>query len=389
METVVYKERRNTSCSKWDGTMGMFGKADILPLWVADMDFQVPECVQKNLSEYIKQGTFGYHIPEQRYYQAFINWEEKYHHYKVEKSWIRFAPGVVPAINWLLQILTEEQDGVLIMPPVYYPFKDAIINNHRTLVNNPLIIKESRYTIDFADFEQKIIDNHVKAFIFCSPHNPVGRVWSREEIRQVLDICKKHRVYVISDEIHQDIVFGDNKQIPAASTGDYDEILVTLTAATKTFNLAACQNSFVIIPDEKIRKKYDDFLNRIRIKGGNAFGYIAVWSAYENGRPWLEEVLKIIEGNYRYMKETLERELPKARVNELEGTYLLWIDLSAYISGDEIEEFIIEKCGLGVDFGSWFGGEEYSGYIRINLATNRENIEIATGRLIKEIKNIK
>lgn len=298
VSNIIYKERKNTSCTKWDGTLETFGKAEVLPLWVADMDFQAPDCVQKGLEKYIKQGTFGYHIPEQGYYQAFIDWEEKYHHYKVEKSWIRFAPGVVPAINWLLHILTDEQEAVLIMPPVYYPFKDAVINNHRVLVNNPLIIKEGRYTIDFADFEQKIIDHHVKVFVFCSPHNPVGRVWSLEEIRQVLDICKKYHVYVLSDEIHQDIVFGDHKQIAAATVGDYDEILVTLTAATKTFNLASCQNSFVIIPNEKIRKKYDDFLNRIRVKGGNAFGYIAVQSAYENGRPWLEEVLGMIEGNY-------------------------------------------------------------------------------------------
>jgi cystathionine beta-lyase len=169
--------------------------------------------------------------------------------------------------------------------------------------------------------------------------------------------------------------------------GDYDEILVTLTAATKTFNLASCQNSFVIIQNDKIRKKYDDFVGRIRLNGGNAFGYIAVQSAYEGGREWLEEVLKIIEGNYRYMRSEIERELPLARVGELEGTYLLWIDIGAYVPGKEIKSFIVDKCGLAVDFGYWFGGSDYAGFIRINLATKFENIETLTRSLIENIKN--
>jgi cystathionine beta-lyase len=350
------------------------------------MDFEVPKCVQQALEDYVKQGTFGYYIPPQGYYRAFIDWEEKYHGYRVEQSWIRFAPGVVPAINWLINILTREKDAVIIMPPVYYPFKNAIVNNDRTLVNSPLRLVGGRYEMDYQDFEQKIVDNDVKLFVFCSPHNPVGRVWKAEEIRRILEICKKHHVYVLSDEIHQDIVFGENKQIPAAATGDFDEILVTLTAATKTFNLAACQNSFVIIPDEEIRKIYDAFVRKIRVTGGNAFGYIAVRSAYEGGREWFEEVLKIIEANYRYMKAEIERELPEARVSELEGTYLLWIDIGAYISGKDIKHFIVEECGIGVDFGSWFGGRDYEGFIRINLATKFENIKTLTSHLIDNIK---
>jgi cystathionine beta-lyase len=388
MEQVIYKERKNTDCLKWDGIKETFGKDDLLPAWVADMDFEVPKCVQQALEEYVKQGTFGYYNPPEGYYSAFMDWEEKYHGYRVDKSWIRFAPGVVPAINWLINTLTEEGDAVIIMQPVYYPFKNAIVNNSRTLVNSPLVLRDGRYGIDLKDFEEKIVDNDVKLFVFCSPHNPVGRVWKAEEIKGVLEICKKHKVYVISDEIHQDIVFAGNKQIPAATVGDYDEILVTLAAATKTFNLASCQNSFVIIPNEEIRKKYDNFVMKIRIKGGNAFGYIAVQSAYEGGREWFEEVLKIIEGNYRYMKTELERELPEAKVSELEGTYLLWIDLGAYISGKDMKHFIVDKCGLGVDFGYWFGGAEYAGFIRVNLATKFDNIKILTQRLIDNLQSL-
>jgi cystathionine beta-lyase len=253
-------------------------------------------------------------------------------------------------------------------------------------VNSPLVRNNTGYEIDFADFEQKIVENDVKLFIFCSPHNPVGRVWKHEEIRRVLDICKKHHVYVLSDEIHQDIILGEHEQIPSATTGAYDEILITLTAATKTFNLASCQNSFVIIPDCDLRKRYDSFTKRLRVASGNAFGYIAVQSAYEDGREWFEEVMKIIEANYRYMKKTLEEALPKIHVSELEGTYLLWVDLGAYVSGRELEHLIIEQCGLAVDFGSWFGGKDYDGFIRVNLATRQENIETATKKLIDCIK---
>ena len=272
------------------------------------------------------------------------------------------------------------------MPPVYYPFKDAVVNNHRTLVESPLIRQEHRYVMDYEDFEQKIIEHDVKLFIFCTPHNPVGRVWKKQEIQKVLDICKKHGVYVLADEIHQDIVMKGHHQIPAASVGDYDEILITLTASTKTFNLAGCQNSILVIPDAHLRGMYDQYLNEIRIKGGNAFGYIAVRSAYENGREWLEEVLDIIEGNYHLMRETLERELPKVWIPELEGTYLMWIDLGAYIAPEEMEMIIQGECGLAVDYGAWFGSEGYDGFIRVNLATSRENIQKASQRIVDALK---
>ena len=329
---------------------------------------------------------FGYYEPSVGYEEAFIRWEKSYHNYEAKREWIRFSPGVVPAINWIIQILTKEQESVLIMPPVYYPFRDALVNNRRKIVESPLRRIEQGYVMDYEDFEQKIVENDVKLFVFCSPHNPVGRVWKEEEIRKVLDICKKHRVYVIADEIHQDMIMTGHRHVVAASTGDYDEILITLTAATKTFNLAACQNSILIIPDETLREKYDEYLNRLRIKGGNAFGYIAVQSAYENGREWLEEVLEIIEGNYHYLRETLEKELPKVWISKLEGTYLMWIDLGEYIRPEEMETVICDKCGLGVDYGAWFGSGESERFIRVNLATSRENIETAAQRIIDVLK---
>ena len=307
MSRVVYKDRKHTDCEKWDNCMERFHENDLLPLWVADMDFEAPECVKEALKKYVDFGVYGYYAVPQSYYDAFIRWEETYHGYKVKQEWIRFAPGVVPAFNWLLHILTKEKDSVIVMPPVYYPMRDAVLNNNRTLVESPLKRTETGYVMDYEDFEQKIKENDVKLFIFCTPHNPVGRVWTKEEIIKVLEICKKYRVYVIADEIHQDIIMSAYEKVTAATVGNYDEILVTLTAASKTFNLAACQNSIVVIPDKKLRELYDDYMVRIRIKGGNAFGYIAVQSAYEGGREWLEEVLEIIEGNYRYMVNAQKR----------------------------------------------------------------------------------
>lgn len=386
MSQVIYKDRLGTDCNKWDGCEEKFGDEHLLPLWVADMDFEAPSCVKQALKEYVDFGVFGYYQIPNRYYEAFINWEKTYHDYDVKKEWIRFAPGVVPAFNWLIHILTNERDGVLITPPVYYPFKDAVVNNNRTLVESPLMRLEDHYELDYEDFERKIKEQNVKLFIFCTPHNPVGRVWKRDEIVKVLDICKKYGVYVIADEIHQDIIMDGYQKVTAAATGNYDEIMVTLTAATKTFNLAGCQNSIVVIPNESLRKRYDDYLTRLRITGGNAFGYIAVQSAYEGGRKWLDEVLNIIEENYHLMKSILEEKLPKVWIPKLEETYLMWIDLGAYVSADEIESVIQKDCGLAVDYGSWFGGEAYGTFIRVNLATREENIRLAAEKIVEALE---
>lgn len=386
MSQVIYKDRLGTDCNKWDGCEEKFGDENLLPLWVADMDFEAPSCVKQALKKYVDFGVFGYYQIPNRYYEAFINWEKTYHDYDVKKEWIRFAPGVVPAFNWLIHILTNERDGVLITPPVYYPFKDAVVNNNRTLVESPLMRLEDHYELDYEDFERKIKEQNVKLFIFCTPHNPVGRVWKRDEIVKVLDICKKYGVYVIADEIHQDIIMDGYQKVTAAATGNYDEIMVTLTAATKTFNLAGCQNSIVVIPNESLRKRYDDYLTRLRITGGNAFGYIAVQSAYDGGRKWLDEVLNIIEENYHLMKSVLEEKLPKVWIPKLEGTYLMWIDLGAYVSADEIESVIQKDCGLAVDYGSWFGGEAYGTFIRVNLATREENIRLAAEKIVEALE---
>lgn len=274
---------------------------------------------------------------------------------------------------------------MIVMTPVYYPFLQAVTNNERKLITSDLVNENGNYTIDFDDFEKKIVDNDVKAFILCSPHNPVGRVWRKEELKEMLEICHRHHVYVISDEIHQDFVFGDKNQTPSYLMTEHWNEILTITAPSKTFNLAGGQNSFVIIADENLRAKWDDFAKRIRLMTGNAFGFVAAEAAYKGGQEWLDKVKKQIVDNDQYLRELFKENLPKVVVTPLEATYLVWIDLRAYIKPEDTKEFIQKKCRLAVDFGDWFGGDRFNGFIRMNLATSRENVEIGVKRIIDGI----
>lgn len=382
---VVFVDRRNTDCGKWDGLKDTYGRDGLQAMWVADMDFKAPECVLNAINDYIKTGVFGYYKPRESYAEAFIDWERKYHGYEVKKEWVCFSPGVVPAINWFLHFMTNEGDAVIVQTPIYYPFMDGVKHNKRKLIMCDLVNTNGVYTIDFDAFEKQIAENDVKVFIMSSPHNPSGRVWTKEELKTMLDICRKHNVFVIADEIHQDIVFSGT-QIPAATVGDYDDMLVTLTAASKTFNLAALQNSFIVIPNAELRAKYDEFKEGIRLRQGNPFGYVAAEAAYRYGREWFENVKKIIYGNYLYIKDTFAARLPKAVVTPLEATYLMWIDLGAYVSAENMHDFIQNKCELAFDYGDWFGGERFGTHVRINLATSREMVEKAAERIIANIE---
>ena len=384
-EPILYVDRKGTHCEKWDGLGERFGREDLLALWVADMDFRVPQCVLEAEKDYLDTGVFGYYHPSEGYYQAFMDWEQERHGYSVQREWLRFSPGVVPAINWLIQIFTEPQDRVLVLTPVYYPFLHAVRDNERTLVACQLVHQDGQYTVDLAAFEAAIAENQVRLFIMSSPHNPVSRVWRREELAAMLDICKKHGVLVLSDEIHQDLTFDGHKHIPSATAGDYSHMVITLTAASKTFNLAGCQNAFVVLPDAKLRKEYDAFTKRIHIREGNPFGYIAVEAAYRGGKAWLQQVQEIIWNNYGYLREQLAIHLPKACVTPLEGTYLMWVDFAAYLQPEEMERFFEETCGIAVDYGAWFEGDGQS-HIRINLATSRENVEKAFSSILQGLQ---
>ncbi|RHT70828.1 pyridoxal phosphate-dependent aminotransferase [Ruminococcaceae bacterium AM28-23LB] len=385
MEEIKYVDRVGTDCSKWDSMDARFGDNDLMALWVADMDFMAAECVRKAAREYADFGIYGYYKVPDAYYQNFIDWEEKYHHCHIEKQWLRFSPGVVSPINWYVNMKTKPGDGIIVLTPVYYPFLDAIRDNGRQLISCDLVRKDKVYHIDCADFEKKIVDNKVKLFILSSPHNPVGRVWKKEELEQLLAICRKHQVFVVADEIHHDLIMPGYEHTEILNIPGYTDMLVVLTAGSKTFNLAGCKNSFVILPDEKLRQEYDDFLAALRIRGGNAFGYVAVAAAFGGGRPWLEGVIDIIHKNAQYVEETLAEKLPEAVVSPLEGTYLQWVDLGAYVKPNETQELIQNKCRLAVDYGEWFGGERFGSFIRLNLATSPENIKEAVSRIVKNI----
>ncbi len=385
MEEIKYVDRVGTDCNKWDSMDARFGDNDLMALWVADMDFMVPECVRKAAREYADFGIYGYYKVPDAYYQNFIDWEEKYHHCHIEKQWLRFSPGVVSPINWYVNMKTQPGEGVIVLTPVYYPFLDAIRDNGRQLISCDLVRKDKVYHIDYADFEKKIVDNKVKLFILSSPHNPVGRVWKKEELEQLLAICRKHQVFVVADEIHHDLIMPGYEHTEILNIPGYTDMMVVLTAGSKTFNLAGCKNSFVILPDEKLRQEYDDFLAALRIRGGNAFGYVAVAAAFGGGRPWLDSVIDIIHKNAQYVEETLAEKLPEAVVSPLEGTYLQWVDLGAYVKPNETKTLIQDKCRLAVDYGEWFGGERFGSFIRLNLATSPENIKEAVSRIVKNI----
>lgn len=384
-EELLFVDRKNTHSSKWDNLPATFGADGLQAMWVADMDFKAPLCVREALQSYLDLGVFGYYVAPASYFEAFIQWEREQHGYSVRREWLRVTPGVVPAVNWFVQLMTQPGDAVLVLTPVYYPFMDAVKNNGRQLVCCDLHNENGVYTIDFAALEETLRTQQPRALVFSSPHNPVGRVWTREELRTLLDLCRKYGVFVISDEIHQDITFPDHEHIPSATVGDYDDMLVTLTAATKTFNLAGLQNSLLIIPDAAVRARYDEYVRNIRVTPSNPMGYTAVEAAYRGGHAWAAATRELFYANYTLLRDTLAQHAPRAVVSPLEGTYLAWIDLGAYVPAAQLRELMQQRCGLAVDYGDWFGGEHFGSFIRVNLATSRELVQRAADALVREL----
>ncbi len=376
-------DRRGSCSTKWDGLEGLFGDKDLLSMWVADMDFKAPPAVGQALKQTAEYNVYGYYLPSDGYYDAFIDWERRRHGYEVRRDWLRYSTGVVSGIFWTVNFMTRPGDACMILSPCYYPFMDAVLHTGRTLVCCPLREEQGRYSIDFADFERRLVERQVKLFILCSPHNPVGRVWTREELHTIMELCRKHHVFVISDEIHQDIIPGPRPHVPTATVGDYDDMMLTITAGSKTFNLAGAQNSYVIIPDPAIRARFDDYVKGIRVTRGSMFGYIAVEAAYRGGEEWLDTVLEAIRGNDHFCRDYLARRLPQAVVSPLEGTYLLWVDLAPYVPAGEIQDFMLKEARIAVDYGDQFfaPGHPADTHIRLNLATPRSNVERAMEQL--------
>ena len=379
-------DRLGTSCLKWDALDQRYGDKDLIAMWVADMEFKTPDAVIEALKKRIEHGIFGYSYVPKSYYNTFIKWEENEHNYKINKEWMRFSTGVVLALYWFVNAFTKPNESVIIITPVYYPFHNAVKDNGRKLITSELINTHGVYTIDFDNFEKNIIENDVKLFIQCSPHNPVGRVWTEKELDKVLSICKKHNVLVVSDEIHQDIIVGKNIQIPAAivSGGKYADNLITVTAPSKTFNLAGLLNSHIIISNKEIMAKYDAYAKTVNQTEVNIMGLTAAEAAYNHGKEWLDSLLDVIRYNYNYVKTTLNEKTPRIIITPLEGTYLAWLDMREYMDPKDTKNFIQNKCRLAVDLGEIFS-KDCKGFVRLNLATDPKYVKKAVDNIIKNI----
>ena len=333
MSEVKFVDRRGTESVKWDLLEEKYGEKEMLSMWVADMDFRCPDCVQQALLEQMQVGAYGYSTMHGRFVKAFAQWEQTRHGYTVDTDWVRYAPGVVPAVHWCVASLTEPGDSVLVLPPVYYPFFSAVTDNDRNLVMSQLVLEDGKYRMDLADMEEKIIASNVKMLILCSPHNPLGRVWTRQELEALVALCRKHNVLIVSDEIHQDFVFEGYEHIPMGKITE--ENMVILTAPSKTFNLAGMSTAVVVIPQADLRAKWDAFAQKIRIMSGNTLGYVAGEAAYLHGAAWLDEVKQIIRSNFELMRDKLLAAFPKLMIPDLEGTYLMWVDFGAYLKPEE------------------------------------------------------
>ena len=377
-------DRKNTNSLKWDALDVRYGDPDLISMWVADMEIKSPKEIIEALKNRCEHGVFGYSYASDEYYSALISWLKENHNFNIEKDWIRFSQGVVTAIYCFINIFTKINNSVLILTPVYYPFHNAVKDNNRKLITSDLINNNGYFTINYEDVEKKIIENDVKLFIQCSPHNPAGRVWKEDELRKMLEICKKHNVLVVSDEIHQDLVLKGNKHIPAATVDNckYADNIITVNAASKTFNLAGLTHSNIIISNPKIRENFDLEFKKINQTEVNILGMLATQVGYEKGKEWLENLIDLIQDNYDYLRSELNKNIPDIIVTPLEGTYLAFLDLRKIISVNEVKNFIQDKARLAIDFGEWFGGS-FKGFIRLNLATDPEIVKKAVSNTIE------
>ena len=379
--------RKGTNSLKYDFTKENGKPEDVLPLWVADMDFPTAPAVLKRLKEIVSHGIFGYSEGKEEYFQAVSSWYWNHFQWKVERNWIVKTPGVVFGIAAAIRAFTSEGDSVLLQQPVYYPFKEAIENNKRQLVNSPLKMMDGHYEMDFEDFEQKIVENDVKLFLLCNPHNPGGRVWKEWELRKIGDICVKHNIIVVSDEIHSDFVWENNKHLVFANLSlEYARRTITCTSPSKTFNLAGLQLSNIFIPDQKLRRAFRQQVTASGYSLSNIMGIAACQAAYEGGEEWLVEVKKYIWNNYLFLKEYIEENFPQISVIEPEGTYLVWLDFRQLgLTEEEREELVVKKGRLWLDSGAMFG-KEGEGFERINIACPRSVLEKALKQLGEALK---
>ena len=387
--------RKGTNCLKYDYAVERGKPADVLPLWVADMDFTVSEEITKSLHAAVDHGIYGYTQPKDAYYNAITNWMEKNHNWKTKREWIMKTPGVIFALGAAVKAFTKPGDAVLIQNPVYYPFTNIIRDNDRRVIDNTLVYEKrvtegkSQYSIDYEDFERKIVQENIKLFILCNPHNPVGRVWNREELQYLGEICLRHHVIVVSDEIHNDFVYpGFEHTVFANVDPRFAEFTVTCTAPSKTFNLAGLQISNIFISNETLREAFQKEIDKTGYDEPNALGAVACEAAYRGGQEWLDQLRAYLLENLNFLRTYLQEKIPQIHLVEPEGTYLVWLDCSELgISGKELDQFIVEKAGLWLDGGAMFGPSG-SDFQRVNIACPRATLELALDKLKAAVDNL-
>ena len=378
-------DRKNTNAIKYDLAKKRGKPEDAVSLWVADMDFPTAPCIQKAVAEKAAHGIWGYSRPDNRYYAALKKWYKERHNFEVQNEWVVNTPGVCFALATAVKAFTKEGESVLIQKPVYYPFFNIINSLQRKVVNSSLILKNNHYEIDFDDFERKIVQENVKMFILCSPHNPGGRVWTKQELQKISEICLAHNVLVVSDEIHSDITFGSNVHTVYGSLSEQAlKNSIICTAPSKSFNLAGLQFSNIFIADEKLRKAFSKELDKTGYDEPSVFGIVAATAAYSEGADWFDSVKSYIWENILFAKKYIEENAPQIEVLVPEGTYLLWLDFSKTgLSDSEINDRVLNKAKVWLDSGSMFGkeGEKFQ---RINCATPRIILEDALKRICSQ-----
>lgn len=374
-------DRHHTASVKWEALKNVYGVDDVLPMWVADMDFEPPYEVKEALLKRVEHGIYGYTFAPQTANEAVQSWVKNRHGWEIDPAWVIYSPGVVPSISTIITTFTNPGDKILLQSPVYTPFFNMTNQNDRVVVNSPLILKEKSYEIDFVDFEEKLKEG-VKLFILCNPHNPVGRVWKEEELRKMADLCIKYDCLILSDEIHSDLIFKPNKHIPIASLDNsYNDHVITCIAPSKTFNLAGLQASTMIIANKKIREAVQATQRKQGLSSLNTFGILGLEVAYRHGEQWLEGLLSYLQESMTLLTTFIEKELPNLSVVKAEGTYLVWIDCRKLsLSDEEIQDALLKKGKLALEPGAKYGaGGE--GFIRMNIACSQETLKDGLERL--------
>ena len=380
-------DRRNTGAVKTDLCKKMFGTNDLIPLWVADMDFRTPDFIIDAINNRCKHPILGYTVPDEEYFNSIIRWIDARHGWKLERNWLGFLPGIVPGLAFAVNALTQTGDQIIIQPPVYPPFIQVPSKNGRELIYNPLKVVEGRFEMDLKDLEYKITDR-TRMFILCNPHNPGGRTWDADTLIKVAEICHKHGVLVVSDEIHSDMALPGNVHTPFASVSELaEQNSITYMAPSKTFNMAGLVSSSYIIPNSEIRKKFSDFMDNSELANGNIFAYVAAQAAYEKGTEWLSEMISYIQGNVDYIVEFLEKNIPQIKPMIPQASFLIWLDCAGLeMNSHQLQEFIVKEARLGLNKGTTFGpgGEQH---LRLNIGCSREVLKQAMEQLKSAINS--